>query len=45
MEFEKESVLEIQVGQELVDKNEVLRVIRYPESVIQNEVQKRIAGY
>ncbi|WGL59555.1 hypothetical protein QEJ31_13575 [Pigmentibacter sp. JX0631] len=43
--LEKESVLEIQVGQELVDKNEVLRVIRYPESVIQNEIQKRIAGY
>lgn len=42
---EKESQIEILAGQDLVEKNEVLRVIRYPENVIQHEIQKRIAGY
>lgn len=42
---EKESILDIQIGWEQIEKNEVLRVIRYPEKLIQQEIQKQIASF
>ncbi len=42
---DKESILDIQVGWEQIEKNEVLRCVRFPEKLIQQEIQNHIAGF
>ncbi len=42
---DKESILDIQVGWEQIEKNDVLRCVRYPEKLIQQEIQNHIASF
>ncbi len=41
---EKESVADIVIGQEKLQNSEVIRVIRYPEKIIQQEMQRKIVS-
>ena len=42
---DKESLLDIQIGQDKIEKSDVIRVVRYPEKLIQQELQNQIASY
>lgn len=41
---DKDSLAEIVVGQEKLQKSEVIRVVRYPEKLIQQDLQSQIAS-